>query len=657
MRLPVSVLGRHEAPFHYGFHETLTPGTLVLVPLRRRVVLGVVWPEEDRAPYEGEVKAIQHVLNLPPLSPQFLAFLKWVASYTLTPLGLVLKMALGFGEKEPHKLTTSAQRLDHEHHPSHLLCLNAHQQEVMDQLRSKLSRSEFQPCVLEGVTGSGKTEVYLSLLQDIKARGGHALILLPEIALNAYWSSRFRRYFGHDPVVWHSDLTPKQKRQIGQSVLQGHIPVVVGTRSALFLPFPKLDLIVVDEEHDASYKQDEGVLYHARDMAVVRAKHEACPILLCSATPSFETRHNIQHRGYHHSILTSRYGDASMPQIALIDLKQYPLRDQNTLSPPLIQAIQNTLARGEQTLLFLNRRGYAPVVFCAQCRQRISCHQCAAGRIYHKRYRMMICHQCGTADPLPEACPLCAAPHTLIPLGIGVERIAEEVRRIFPEARSLIFSSDTASSARKADALLRHIHDHEVDIVIGTQMMAKGHHLPLLTCVGVVHADLGLWTCDFRAMEKTYQLMVQVAGRAGRAERPGQVLVQTEIANHPLMQALAHGAWPLFWAEEERQRLMWHWPPFGRLVALILSSPHEDKVRACCQHLSRTQPDHEEGLQILGPIPAPLSMVRGRYRWRFLIKAPRSYRVHALLKSWVEPAMRHHPQIKGQIDLDPYTFL
>ncbi|MBB4286948.1 primosomal protein N' [Roseospira goensis] len=541
--------------------------------------------------------------------------------------------------------------------------LSPDQAHAADALRDAARRG-FSVTLLEGVTGSGKTEVYFEAMAETLAQGRQVLVLLPEIALTARWPERFQARFGAPPVPWHSDLPRAQRRDIWRAVAFGRAPVVVGARSALFLPFPDLGLIVVDEEHDGAYKQEDGVPYNARDMAVVRARAGGLPVVLASATPSLETVLNARAGRYAHVGLSRRHGGAEMPTLETVDLRaQAPEKwdrqgvpAQSFLAPPLLDAMAATLARREQTLLFLNRRGYAPLTLCRACGHRLQCPNCAAWLVEHRQRRELRCHHCDFRLPLPERCPACDAPDALAACGPGVERLAEEVAARFPAARLAVAASDTLTGPTAAAALVERIEQGAVDIVIGTQVMAKGHHFPLMTLVGVVDADLGLAGGDLRAAERTFQLLHQVAGRAGRAQRPGRVLLQTCDPDHPVMQALAADDAERFLALEAETRQALRMPPFGRLVALIVSGLDEQAVIAAGKALGRTAPQAED-VEVLGPAPAPLAVLRRQHRHRLLLKAARSVRVQPLVRAWLEAAAPLPPGVRVKVDVDPYGFL
>ncbi|MCB2100475.1 MAG: primosomal protein N', partial [Rhodobacterales bacterium] len=533
--------------------------------------------------------------------------------------------------------------------------LSPDQQTAADDLSRRVRDRAFGVAVLDGVPGSGKTEVYFQAVAAALAQGRQVLVLLPEIALGAQWLGRFRQRFGCDPVTWHSDLTAARRRRAWRDVALGRAPVVVGARSALFLPFPDLGLVVVDEEHDGAFKQDEGVLYNARDMAVVRARLCAAPVVLASATPSLETVTNVDQGRYDRLHLPDRHAGAALPQVEAVDLRADPPPRGSWLSPTLVRAVAETLAAGEQALLFLNRRGYAPLTLCRACGHRLQCPHCTAWLVEHRLLGRLQCHHCGHSAALPRACPACGAEDSLAACGPGVERLAEEVAARFPGARATLAASDTITGPRAAAELVRRIEDHEVDLVIGTQIVAKGYHFPMLTLVGVVDADLGLSGGDLRAAERTYQLLYQVAGRAGRGERPGRVLVQTWLPERPVMAALVSGDRDAFLAAERADRQAAGMPPFGRLVALIVSGRDPAAVADAARNLGRAAP-RAEGVTVLGPAPAPLAMVRGHHRHRLLLKARRDVAVQPLVRRWLATA-RIPKGVKVRADVDPYGFL
>lgn len=697
------------------------PGSFVVVPLGGRETIGVVWdgdPDNSLAP--SRLRDVQAVLEAPPMSESLRRFVEWVAAYTLSPPGAVLRMAMSApsaleppaarvgwqrapgAEAEEARLTPARRRVlealppgevrtgtelanaagvspgvvrgladaglivpalmprggavfpqpDPEH-PGPTLA--PEQAAAAAALRGRVAERRFGVTLLTGVTGSGKTEVYLDAVAECLRQGRQALVLLPEIALSAQWLERFRRRFGVDPALWHSELTSRTRRDTWRAVAEGAAPVLVGARSALFLPYPDLGLIVVDEEHETAFKQEEGVVYHARDMAVVRARLAQAACLLVSATPSLETLTNAENGRYDHLHLSERHGSAGMPAVEAIDLRRHPPERGRFLSPPLIEAVQDTLARGEQAMLFLNRRGYAPLTLCRACGHRMRCPNCTAWLVEHRAQRRLQCHHCGHAEPIPPLCPECNAPGTLTPVGPGVERVVEEATALFPDARRIVMASDTIPGPAAAAAAAEAIAMRQVDLIVGTQIVAKGWHFPHLTLVGVVDADLGLAGGDLRAAERTLQLLHQVSGRAGRAEAPGRVLLQTFSPDHPVMHALVSGDVAAFMAEEAAGRRPGHWPPFGRLAALIVSSEDEREADRVARDLGLAAP-RAPGVEVLGPAPAPLALLRGRHRRRLLLKARRDVQVQPLLREWLD-RVELPSAVRVQVDVDPVGFL
>ena len=533
--------------------------------------------------------------------------------------------------------------------------LSGDQRAAATALGDKLAADAFSVTVLDGVPGSGKTEVYFEGVARALEAGRQALVLVPEIALTAQWLARFRDRFGVLPATWHSDLTQAQRRVTWRAVAEGQVRVMVGARSALFLPFAELGLIVVDEEHDTSFKQEDGVIYHARDMAVVRAQLTGAAIVLASATPSLETLANIKAGRYDRLHLADRIGGARLPEVEVVDMRADTPGRQSWLSPTLRAAVEAAVGAGEQAMLFLNRRGYAPLTLCRRCGHRLGCPNCTAWLVEHRLAGRLMCHHCGHLVRLPAICPACEATDTLAACGPGVERLADEVAAAWPDYRTAIMTSDTITGPDAAQALVRAVEARELDLLIGTQIMAKGHHFPLLTLVGVVDADLGLAGGDLRAAERTYQLLYQVAGRAGRAEKPGRVLLQTYMPESPVMVALVSGDREGFLAAEAEDRRCHGMPPFGRLVAIIVSGPREGEVERTARALSRAAP-REEGVTVLGPAPAPLALLRGRHRRRLLLKAGRRTNVQARLRAWLA-RVEVPASVRVQVDIDPYSFL
>jgi len=535
------------------------------------------------------------------------------------------------------------------------VALSADQAVAARRLVSTVATSGFRVTLLDGVTGSGKTETYFAAIAAALAAGRQALVLLPEIALSAQWLQRFRDRFGAVPTQWHSEIGQAERRDAWRAVAAGRARVVVGARSALFLPFPELGLIIVDEEHDPSYKQEDGVCYQARDMAVLRASLAGIPIVLVSATPSLETVVNVARGRYRRVSLPRRHAGAALPEMRLVDLRRERLEPGRFLSLPLVAALAETFAAGEQALLFLNRRGYAPLTLCRACGHRFQCPNCSAWLVEHRFTRRLLCHHCGHAEPVPPLCPECMTAGALAPCGPGVERLLEEAIARFPSARAALMVSDILTGPRAASDLAQAMIERRYDLLIGTQIVAKGHHFPMLTLVGVVDADLGLVGGDLRAAERTFQLLHQVGGRAGRAERKGRVLIQTFMPDQPVMKALASGDRDRFLEAEAAARRAAGLPPFGRLAALVLSAMDSEAADFAARALARAAPQLP-GVTVLGPAPAPLAILRGRHRRRFLVKAERQVNLQAALREWLA-RVRLGGSARLQIDIDPYSFL
>ena len=717
--VPVLLPYPFPGPFDYRVPEELsvTPGDVVLVPLNRREEVGVVWdgPADPTLPAH-KLKPVIARLDTPAMAEPMRRFIDWIAAYTLSPPGEVMAMALrvlrpgtglaahgwclaeplplvriteararvlaalagggalptsllarqagvglatvrgmaGAGLLSPVALATAAPfaRPDPDY-PGPLLSME--QTQATASLRAAVGAEKFSVTLLEGVTGSGKTEVYLEAVAACLLLGRQALVLLPEIALSAQSLERFEARFGVKPAVWHSDLSSRTRKITWAAVAEGTAPVVVGARSALFLPFPDLGLVIVDEEHETAFKQEEGVIYNARDMAVVRARLCAAPAVLVSATPSLESVANVEAGRYRHLTLAARHGGAALPLVAAIDLRQQPPERGHFLAPPLVAAVRQTIGRGEQAMLFLNRRGYAPLTLCRACGHRMHCPNCTAWLVEHRARRLLQCHHCGHTIPIPETCPACGAAHSLTPVGPGVERITEEAAEKFPEARVLVMASDTMPGPNAAAEAARAISARKIDLIIGTQIVAKGWHFPHLTLVGVVDADLGLAGGDLRAAERTVQLLHQVGGRAGRAEATGQVMLQTFAPEHPVMQALIAGDLTAFMAREAAMRRPGNWPPYGRLAALIVSAPEMAMADRLARDLGQAAP-RGDGMEVLGPAPAPMAILRGRHRRRLLLKTRRDVAVQPILREWLARVRVPHGA-RVDVDVDPVSFL
>ncbi|WP_306121273.1 MULTISPECIES: primosomal protein N' [Roseovarius] len=695
-------------------------GAFVEVPLGPRKVLGVVWGAGAGDYDISKVRSVIRVLDAAPMREELQAFIRKAADYTLTPLPAMLRLAtrapgLGdppsmqkiyrLGEGRPDRETEARRkviavleeygglgftlkevsdiagvtssvvkglvkqgvvreedtprdapfpRLDPARPGAEL---TEDQAVAAEALRAGLREGVFGTTLLRGVTGSGKTEVYLEAVAECIAQGRQALVLLPEIALTSEFLTRVQARFGVKPAEWHSGVTMTERRRIWKMVGQGQCQLVVGARSALFLPFQDLGLIVVDEEHDTSYKQEDGVLYNARDMAVLRGSLCAAQVVLASATPSLETWANAEAGKYRRLDLTARFGPAVMPELRAVDMRDERLASNAWVSPTLRAAVDARLAKGEQSLLFLNRRGYAPVTICRACGHQVGCDHCDARMVEHRFLKRLVCHQCGETKPMPEACPACEVEGKLAAVGPGVERMTEEAVALFPEARVATLSSDMFGSARALKAQIEEIAAGGADIIVGTQLVAKGHNFPNLTLVGVIDADLGLQGSDLRAAERTFQLMRQVAGRAGRAEKAGVALLQTFQPEHPVIRAILTGDEEGFWRAEAGERQHAGVPPFGRMAGIILSSTDMQEAFDIGNALARNDgPIRAVGAQVFGPAPAPIARVRGRHRVRLLVKAPKGVALQGALAQWIAP-VKGSTQFRLAVDIDPQSFM
>ena len=539
-----------------------------------------------------------------------------------------------------------------------VVALNAEQQAAADFLISK-QRCGFNVTLLDGVTGSGKTEVYLEAAVEALRTGKQVLILVPEIALTAQWLERFEKRFGVKPYQWHSALLPTERRNTWQDVALGRAKVLVGARSALFLPYADLGLIVVDESHDQTFKQEDMVNYQARDMAVLRAKCENIPIVLSTATPDLETLLNVEEGKYETVRLLNRYASADMPEIKIIDLKKdKPQKGSwgtSWLAPSLCKALEDNLKKGEQSMLFLNRRGYAPFMICRDCGTRLQCPNCTAWLTEHRNIKKLICHHCGYTIDTPSSCPECGSEQGLTACGPGVERILEEIKFRFPLAKAEIISSDTASSFKSISEVIAKMQNKEIDILIGTQILAKGHHFPALTLVGIVDADLGLMGSDLRAQEQTFQLLSQVSGRAGRAEKKGVVYLQTMYPENQVLKAIVSQDRDAFSSQEKKTRQMLYMPPYGKLAAIIVTSANEQAAEKTAFELSKKLV-RSEGVWLLGPAPAPIYMLRSKFRYRLLLKTLKTINIQSIVQTWLS-RVDIPSNVKVEVDIDPYSFM
>lgn len=718
-RARVVTLNAALGPLDYrvpdGMH--VEPGTVLVAPLGPRQLLGVAW-EPERLPTEevgdNRLRPIVGPLDVPPIAAPLRRLAEWTGDYYLSPLASVLRMILpsssalegprqlteyrptGF---QPDRMTpqrvkalaaiegrqgTVRELADHAEVSDAVMRglvnagalesvaveadrplpvpdpefappeLNEEQVEAAASLSSAIGKG-FDPVLLDGVTGSGKTEVYFEAIAECLRQGKQALVLLPEIALTEPFLKRFTSRFGCEPVAWHSDLRSSQRRLAWRAIVSGEAKVTVGARSSLFLPYAKLGLIVVDEAHEPSFKQEEGVQYHARDVAVMRGKFEDIPVILSSATPAIETRHMVEIGRYREVTLSRRFAGASMPEIRAINLTEDPPLRGRWLAPSLVAELEANLERGEQSLLFLNRRGFAPLTLCRHCGHRFQCPNCTAWMVEHRLMARLACHHCGHVMPPPKACPECGEEDSLVACGPGVERIADEVAALFPDARTAIVTSDTIWSPARAAEFVAQMEAGAIDIVIGTQLVTKGYHFPNLTLVGVVDADLGLAGGDLRAAERSFQQIQQVAGRAGRGDKPGRVLVQTHDPEAPVIAALVSGDAPGFYAAETEARRDAAMPPFGRLAAIVVSAEDSSQADSVARRIGNAAPK-VDGMAVFGPAPAPLAMLRGRHRQRLLVHAARSLDVQDVIRDWLAK-IEWSPKVRVSVDVDPYSFL
>jgi primosomal protein N' (replication factor Y) len=695
----------------------LAPGDVVTVPLGARDCVGVVWADNP-APnprIHNRMKDVDGKLDVEPLKPELRQFVDWVSNYTLAARGMVLRMALRMGDMSPgrervgvrlagsppKRMTAARERVmalladglvrskgetavesgvsagvvDGLIDEGTLETIVLPPEPVMrapdpdfrkpefslaqlaaaDALRTTVDQGGYTVSLLDGVTGSGKTEVYFEAVAENIRRKKQTLILMPEIALTAQFLDRFGSRFGVHPAEWHSQLSPRKRARTWAAVAANEVPVVVGARSALFLPYADLGLIVVDEEHDPAYKQEDGAHYHARDMAVVRGSIAKIPVVLASATPSVESEVNARRGRYRQIHLPERFGGAHLPQIEAIDMRREGPPRGRFISPRLAEAVHHTLERREQALLFLNRRGFAPLTLCRTCGFRLQCPNCDAWLVDHRFKRRLVCHHCGFSMPPPAECPKCHATESFAPVGPGVERLQQEAAELFPGARILVLSSDLVESIERLRSELDDVAQGRFDIVVGTQLVAKGHHFPKLNLVGIVDADLGLGNGDPRAAERTFQLLHQVTGRAGREEGRGVGYLQTHQPEHPVMKALILGDREAFYSSEIELRERTGYPPFGRLASLVVSAGERHAAESYGRTLVSIAPKDEQ-VRVLGPAEAPVAVVRGRHRFRLLVKAPRAYDLSGYLRDWLSAAPKPRGNVQLEVDIDPMSF-
>ncbi|WP_341753263.1 primosomal protein N' [Candidatus Tisiphia endosymbiont of Dioctria rufipes] len=624
----------------------LAIGDLVIVPFRNKELTGIVWQLDIEVSEKyNKIKSVKQKVPLEfKLNQEILSLIKWAANYYMVELGSIAKLVL------PIDIAEQPIKIKHQELNKYFTLppLSIDQQKAL----SLLSQSD-KPSIIKGVTGSGKTEIYFHLLAEYLRKGKQILIMLPEIALSQQIINRFIERFGFNPIIWNSAVTKAQKKMILRGLLNNEIKVIIGARSSLFLPYPSLGLIIIDEEHDSSYKQDDGILYNARDVAILRGSLSATKVVLCSATPSIETIYNVNTDKYQLIELSSRYQDATLPEIQIIDMKKENLPKNSYLSTKLIESIREKLASKEQVLLFLNRRGYAPLMLCKLCGYRFTCNSCSAWLVVHKSSKKLECHHCGYQSRIHIVCPDCLEKDSLTICGPGIERIEEETRSIFPDSKISVISKDHSQKSKDIQELLYKMEHLEIDILIGTQMITKGYHFPNLTLVGVIDADLGTVNSgDLRSSERNYQLLHQVGGRAGREDKKGVVLMQSYYPDNAIFSYIKNGG-DQFLQYELKTRQAENMPPFTKMASIILSGKSEHKVFEISRNLVAIAP--KSSARILGPSSALMSKLAGKFRYRILIIVDRKFNLQKFLQIWLSlikiPSFCHL-----KIDIDPKSF-
>ena len=650
MQIPVLLPNIFNYPFTYESDKNLSPGTYVKVPFGKKDLTGVIWNlYEQKTQKRFKLKKIKSIIKVNPLKIETIKFLNWFSSYNLVPVGMSLKLHLLGGDAIP-KFDDKEYLIFNNKSKTQTFRLSGDQERVSKEMLKK--NDEFRVHLLQGTTGSGKTIVYFKQIEEMLKKGKQALILLPEIGLTTEFEKKFEEFFGFKSAIWHSGITPKKKKIIWSGISSGVVKVVIGARSSLFLPFKKLGLIIVDEEHDQSFKQDEGVIYNARDMAIARANFENIPVNLVSAVPSIETYSNIKRKKYSISRLTKRYKDANHPSFEIIDLKKNKLDKQSWIASETLIKVQDHLKKKDQVLFFMNRRGFAPYVLCKNCVKVYSCPNCSINLVFHKHKNTLLCHYCGFKNKLNRSC-MKGGNCDFVFSGPGVERIAEEVKAKFPNKNISIFSSDTMnkkSSKNKLESIL----NGEVDILIGTQLISKGFHFPNLNCIVVLDIDLASNGHDLRTAEKNLQLYHQLSGRAGRTGNPAKVYFQTYGINKNIINQITNNDPFIFLDSELKIREKNNLPPYERFVSLILTSSKENILEKESQSFKNKLLNSLDD-RVLGPVNAPIYKVKSKYRQRFLIRSKKGSKIQ---KKFGEILNKHKlsPEIKLTVDVDPITF-
>ena len=651
MKVPILVPNIFDHPFTYESGKIdLKLGDYVLIPFGKSKITGVVWNEfEKENNKKFIVKKVISKLNIPSLNQDTINFLNWFSQYNLIPKGMALKLLLLSGEAIENIDLKKFEKFESKTKKK-IFSLTKEQADALSDLN--VESNKFRVHVLQGTTGSGKTIVYFESLKTIINKGFQGLIMLPEIGLTSQFEQKFKEFFGFNPAIWHSGIAKKNKKIIWNGISTGKIKVVIGARSSLFLPYKNLGLIIVDEEHDQSYKQDEGVIYNARDMAISRASFQNIPINLITAVPSIETFENIKSKKYKISKILNRFKNASLPNYEIIDLNKSKLPTKSWISQYVIEKVKKHLEKKDQILFFLNRRGFAPFVFCKKCLKNYLCPNCSINLVYHKNNKNLLCHYCGHKGNLKRKCDnndIC----DFIFSGPGVERIAEELKKIFPNQKHIIFSSDTMNK-KDSSKNLEKIVNNKISILVGTQIISKGFHFPNLNCIVVVNIDLSSQGHDLRGAEKNLQLYHQLSGRAGREGKPATVYFQTYNLKKNMIIYITNKNPDIFLEKELEIRKKNNLPPFQRFISLILSSNDERKLQKQSFEF-KNYINSKLNYLVLGPVNAPIYIIRKKFRVRLLIRGKKSLKVQDSLSQAIKN-FKFKKGIKLTVDVDPISF-
>jgi len=710
--LPINI----DRPFTYSSEEKLDIGTIVKVSFGKRELYGVVWEADkiEKKPDNIKIKSIIEVVGEGKdyiLPKDMVYFIKWISDYYLMPLGLVLKASLKqqffqkksrasyvlkINPKHQAKITEKQKIVLEEFKQNKIIDKRslitktgisnsiisrmikneilieeeAHENITKINLDTKIelnsdqlkasralvkSTKNNEVVLLDGITGSGKTEVYLSAVNEILHQGDQVLILLPEITLTHDFVHNLKKRYKYQIAEWNSSLTENQRRNIWFGVLNKEIKLIIGARSSLFLPFKKLGLIIVDEEHDQSYKQEDGIIYNARDMAILKSKQLNIACILSTATPSVESYDNVLQNKFQRTSLKNRFHGTQLPSIKFIDMRKADKIKESFLPVEIVEDIKANYERGEQSLLFLNRRGYSPLSICSKCGVRVDCPNCDTWLVLHKNNSQYICHKCGHTEDTNKECKSCHSQNTIVPSGRGIERVDEEIARIFPEIKRMIFSSDYLNNPTDILSALEKIKNNEIGLIIGTQLVSKGYNFPNLTYVGVLDGDFGLELSDIRSAERTYQILNQVAGRAGRMKEDSVVKILTHMPEHPIIQSITNNQKEDFYNTELAIRKSAGMPPFSRLASIIISSSDKVLLLDYVRRLDKLK-NTPKNIDVFGPIEAPLSKLRKKYRMRFLIRSPKNSHIQFYIERWLK-TLKINPKIRVVVDVDPYNFL